>query len=121
MRKQPRLFVVIAILSICSLLSAAPASAGVLRARHRIYKDVAPTPEIWAALRFCEAGGAYDRHTGNGYYGAYQFSPRTWRGLGYTGLPHQADPAIQDEAAAKLQDRSGWGQWPGCRRKLHLH
>jgi hypothetical protein len=74
--------------------------------------------DIWAKLRRCEAGGNYTRNSGNGYYGAYQFSAATWRSLGYPGLPHQAPPEVQDEAARKLQRRSGWGQWPACSRRI---
>jgi hypothetical protein len=73
-----------------------------------------------AALRQCESGGNYRTNTGNGYYGAYQFSAGTWRSLGYSGLPHNASPATQDRAARDLQSRSGWGQWPACTRKLGL-
>jgi len=73
---------------------------------------------IWQRLRNCEAGGRYDRNSGNGYYGAYQFSAGTWRSLGYKGLPHQAPAEVQDEAARKLQARSGWGQWPACARRI---
>ncbi len=73
---------------------------------------------IWQRLRNCEAGGRYDRNSGNGYYGAYQFSAGTWRSLGYKGFPHQAPPEVQDEAARKLQARSGWGQWPACARRI---
>jgi resuscitation-promoting factor RpfB len=83
----------------------------------------APLPvgtDVWARLRNCESGGRYNIATGNGFYGAYQFMPSTWRGLGYKGLPHQAPPEVQDEAARKLQARSGWGQWPACSRKLGL-
>ena len=76
--------------------------------------------DVWAKLRRCESGGRYNINTGNGFYGAYQFVPSTWRGLGYPGMPHQAPPHIQDEAAQKLQARSGWGQWPACSRKLGL-
>ncbi len=32
----------------------------------------------WAALRECESGGNYGINTGNGYFGAYQFSQSTW-------------------------------------------
>jgi Transglycosylase-like domain len=74
----------------------------------------------FAALRKCESGGNYKIATGNGYYGAYQFDPRTWRSLGYTGLPSDAPPEVQDEAARKLLAKAGWGQWPACSRKLGL-
>jgi hypothetical protein len=77
-----------------------------------------PTGDVWARLRQCESGGRYNVNSGNGFYGAYQFHPRTWRGLGFPGLPHQAPPEMQDEAARKLQARSGWGQWPVCSRRI---
>jgi hypothetical protein len=87
--------------------------------------SVAPDPaaaggEAWAALRECESGGNYATDTGNGYYGAYQFSLATWQALGYSGLPSEAPPAIQDQAAAELQARDGWGAWPACSRELGL-
>ena len=75
--------------------------------------------DIWAALRNCEAGGVYSRNSGNGYYGAYQFSAGTWRSMG-TGyeFAHLAPPEVQDDAARRLQARSGWGQWPACSKKI---
>ena len=76
------------------------------------------TGDVWAQLRACESGGRYTTNSGNGFYGAYQFHPKTWRSLGYPGLPHQAPPEMQDEAARKLQARSGWGQWPVCSRRI---
>lgn len=96
--------------------------------RQRVVPAPTPTPVTaaagpsddltWQRLRNCEAGGRYDRNSGNGYYGAYQMSAGTWRSLGYGGLPHQAPPEVQDEAARKLQARSGWGQWPACSRRV---
>ncbi len=79
-----------------------------------------PAGGVWAELRQCESGGNYQDDTGNGYYGAYQFSLQTWVGIGYTGLPSDAPPAVQDRAARQLQARSGWGQWPACAAKLGL-
>jgi hypothetical protein len=81
---------------------------------------VAPTPVaptagasgVWACIRQHESGGDYADDTGNGYYGAYQFTLGTWESLGFSGLPSDASPATQDAAAAELQARSGWGQWP---------
>lgn len=93
----------------------------VRRYRVRTTRSFAPpTADAWARLRACEAGGNYATNTGNGYYGAYQFSLRTWRSLGYSGLPSDAAPAVQDQAAQRLQASSGWGQWPACSRALHL-
>ncbi|HEX7276357.1 MAG TPA: transglycosylase family protein [Acidimicrobiales bacterium] len=74
----------------------------------------------FSALRECESGGNYSINTGNGYYGAYQFSLSTWQGLGYGGYPHQASAAVQDQAAQELQALYGWGQWPGCSWYLGL-
>jgi hypothetical protein len=81
---------------------------------------VGGAPGVWAALRHCESNGNYADDTGNGYYGAYQFSAGTWHGLGLSGLPSQAPPSVQDQAAQRLQARSGWGQWPSCARVLGL-
>ena len=93
------------------------------RSAFRSAPAVPPPPpadgdDVWARLRRCEAGGNYSRNSGNGYYGTYQFSAETWHALGYPGLPHQAPPEVQDEAARKLQRRSGWGQWPACSRRI---
>jgi peptidoglycan hydrolase CwlO-like protein len=75
---------------------------------------------VWAALRQCESGGNYAENSGNGYYGAYQFSQQTWTYLGYPGRPDLEPPAMQDAAAQKLQAQSGWGQWPACAAALGL-
>ena len=77
-------------------------------------------PDPWAALRQCESNGNYSDDTGNGYYGAYQFTIGSWRSVGLGGLPSQAPPAQQDQAAQELQARRGWGQWPSCARRLGL-
>ncbi len=80
----------------------------------------ASSVDAWTKLRKCESGGHYDLNTGNGYYGAYQFSAKTWTKLGYSGLPHEAQPDVQDEAARKLQAKLGWAQWPACSRRVGL-
>ena len=74
----------------------------------------ASASSTWAQLRQCESGGNYSTNTGNGYYGAYQFTASTWQSLGYSGLPSNAPPAVQDEAALRLAQRSGFSQWPVC-------
>ena len=137
MRKQPRIAAALAAFLVsggmiaADIATAAPADAHTVArtarkakpryARARARRPQAPPSAVnLARLRQCESGGNYSINTGNGYYGAYQFSPRTWRGLGYAGLPHQASAAVQDEAAAKLQAQQGWRPWPGCSRKLRL-
>lgn len=77
--------------------------------------------DVWGALARCESGGNPKAVGGGGrFYGAFQFSPSTWRSLGYSGLPTDYDYGTQLAAAQKLQARSGWGQWPHCSRKLGL-
>ena len=79
-----------------------------------------PTAADWLALRTCESSDNYQENTGNGYFGAYQFSQATWTGLGYPGRPDQEPPSMQDQAAATLQAESGWGAWPSCSAALGL-
>ncbi|CAO5256719.1 transglycosylase family protein [Frankia sp. AgKG'84/4] len=83
-----------------------------------VVSQPAEAATTWAGLRQCESGGDYTTNTGNGYYGAFQFSASTWHSLGYSGLPHEASPAVQDEAALRLAQRSGFGQWPVCGRGM---
>jgi uncharacterized protein YabE (DUF348 family) len=74
-------------------------------------------------LRTCESGGNYADNTGNGYYGAYQFSLSTWQRLGYSGLPSSAPPSMQDQAIVQNTNRSGGGlasQNPGCYYKTGI-
>jgi resuscitation-promoting factor RpfA len=94
--------------SVLAALTAASAGVGLVAA-------AAPaSADIFSQIRSCESGGNYATNTGNGYYGAYQFTQGTWNSLGYSGLPSDASPATQDAAAAQLAARSGFGQWPVC-------
>lgn len=75
-------------------------------------------------LRQCESGGNYQDNTGNGYYGAYQFSASTWNSLG-TGYARAdlAPPSVQDAAIVRNTNRSGAGlagQNPGCYRSTGI-
>jgi hypothetical protein len=110
-----------------ALVAARSRPAPVVAARSSV-PPPAPAPAVvpatradpFVALRDCESGGNYGDDTGNGYYGAYQFTLGTWRSLGFGGLPSQAPAAVQDQAAQELQARRGWGQWPSCARRLGL-
>ncbi len=67
-------------------------------------------------VRNCESGGNYRINTGNGYYGAYQFSYGTWLGVGGGRYARTADNApkwAQDHMAWRLWKKQGWGPW-GC-------
>lgn len=69
----------------------------------------------FACIRQLESGNNYRAPGG----GAYQFQDATWRSLGYSGTASDAPPAVQDEAARKLQARDGWTPWttaPLCGR-----
>ena len=90
---------------------------------------VAPTPapapavsngSTWDRLAQCEAGGNWAINTGNGYYGGLQFSASSWRGVGGSGLPHQASRATQIAMGERLRAAQGWGAWPSCSSKLGL-
>jgi hypothetical protein len=79
-----------------------------------------PLGGAWLELRECESGDNYQADTGNGYYGAYQFSWSTWVNLGYPGRPDQEPYWMQDQAAQRLEAAAGWGQWPSCTAALGL-
>ncbi|WP_082570868.1 resuscitation-promoting factor [Cellulomonas sp. Root485] len=73
----------------------------------------------WAALARCESGGNPTIVSSNGlYYGLYQFSLSTWKGVGGAGLPSEASPDEQTARAKMLYNRSGAGQWPVCGKNL---
>jgi hypothetical protein len=73
------------------------------------------------ALGNCEAGMNPARNSGNGYYGAFQFSYGTWKSMN-TGY-ERADLApidVQKAAVRQLLQRSSvYNQFPGCARKMH--
>lgn len=66
------------------------------------------------AIAACESGNDYATDTGNGFYGAYQFTLATWASVGGAGNPADAPPAEQDMRAAILYARSGPSPWPVC-------
>lgn len=69
-----------------------------------------------SSIRSCESGGKYGTNTGNGFYGAYQFTQSTWNSVGGQGNPAAASPAEQDKRAAILYSREGASPWPVCGR-----
>ena len=104
-----------------SLLAAGPpVNNGLVSVVHAIVSS-GGAGGVWLQLRECESGNNYQANTGNGFYGAYQFSESTWAKLGYPGRPDLEPPGMQDAAAQKLQSESGWGQWPACSAALGLH
>lgn len=71
-------------------------------------------------LGICESGMRPATNTGNGYYGAFQFSIGTWNRMG-TGY-ERADMApldVQKDAVQRLLSRSSiYTQFPACARKM---
>ncbi|HVE47785.1 MAG TPA: transglycosylase family protein [Acidimicrobiales bacterium] len=125
MRKQPRSTASFAMLTLTATLVATSSmffpEPALGHGAHRARVAAPPTPANFEKLRSCESAGNYSAvNKSNLYFGAYQFSPKTWQSLGYVGLPHQATPDVQDEAARRLQAKAGWRQWPGCSRRLRL-
>lgn len=75
------------------------------------------------ALGRCESGMTATRNSGNGYYGAFQFSAGTWRSNApdpyKSVLPHQAPLDAQKQAVQNLLSRSSiFNQFPGCAKKM---
>lgn len=68
----------------------------------------------------CESGLTATRNSGNGYYGAFQFSIGTWNSM-QTGY-ERADLApleVQISAVQRLVQRSSiFTQFPGCARRM---
>ncbi len=72
----------------------------------------------WGALARCESGGNPNAVNPAGYYGLYQFSIPTWRGVGGSGVPTQASSGEQTYRAQKLYAAQGRSPWPYCGRFL---
>jgi hypothetical protein len=74
-------------------------------------------------LRTCESGGNYAENTGNGYYGAYQFSIATWNhwNTGYARAD-LAPASVQDATIIEntLATAGLSTQNPGCYVKMGL-
>lgn len=84
------------------------------------YAGGALSPAQINFLGNCESGMRANTNTGNGYYGAFQFSIPTWNAMG-TGYS-RADLApldVQIMAVQKLLSRSSiFSQFPGCANKM---
>lgn len=63
----------------------------------------------------CESGHRPHINTGNGHYGAYQFTLSSWRWVGGHGYPHTKTMRRQTVLARRLRDRQGGANaWPYC-------
>ena len=81
----------------------------------RRWRRTARPHRAWLAqVRQCESGGRYGTATGNGYFGAYQFTLSSWHAVGGQGYPHRAPPVEQDYRAVRLLWLQGRRAWPVC-------
>jgi resuscitation-promoting factor RpfB len=72
---------------------------------------------IWDCIAHFESGGNPAENTGNGYFGAFQFTLSTWRSAGGgPGLPSDYSYATQLAVAEVVQQQQGWGAWPNTSR-----
>jgi resuscitation-promoting factor RpfB len=68
---------------------------------------------VWACIAQHESGGNPAANTGNGFYGAFQFTLASWQAVGGPpGLPSNYPLSVQLHYAEVLQAQSGWGNWP---------
>ncbi len=75
--------------------------------------------DVWTRLARCESGGNPRAVGGRGkFFGAFQFTLQSWRGVGMSGNPIDYSYADQLAAAKRLQARSGWRNWPVCSRRV---
>jgi chromosome segregation ATPase len=100
--------------SMRALLARVNGELGALVAAEQARRDAAhrsrggrPGGGTWDCIRQLESGNNYSEPGG----GAYQFLDSTWHALGYSGTASDAPPEQQDQAAVRLQQQSGWGQW----------
>ncbi len=105
-------------------LAAQQEAAAKAKAEVAITKPVAVTApagdDAFRQLSYCEAGGDYTRNSGNGYYGAYQYSLGTWNDFDGYARPDLAPASVQDAKAHADVAARGWSAWPACARKLGL-
>jgi LysM repeat protein len=71
---------------------------------------------VWSCIAEHESGGNPTTDTGNGYYGAFQFTLGSWQAAGGSGNPANASYAEQLSRAERLQSIVGWGAWPNTSR-----
>lgn len=75
-----------------------------------------PSDELLDRLAYCETGGTMDpaTNTGNGFYGAFQFTIGTWWSVGGEGYPSDHPYEVQRDLARTLILQAGWSQFPTC-------
>jgi len=78
---------------------------------------ISATGGVWACIAHYESGGNPAENTGNGFYGAFQFTLSTWQAAGGgPGLPSDYSYSQQLVIAERVQQMQGWGAWPNTSR-----
>jgi soluble lytic murein transglycosylase-like protein len=118
-----------AVLTTLAPLGAGTAAAATLRSKVTARHSAGPASHTrasrradrlnWKALARCEADGNPRAANPAGYYGLYQFTVATWRGVGGHGYPNHASRSEQTLRAKKLFRRAGSSPWPTCGRLLY--
>jgi Transglycosylase-like domain/Putative peptidoglycan binding domain len=86
-----------------------------LRARSSSSSAGASAAAVLQRIAICESGGDPTAVSADGrYFGKYQFSRATWRGVGGRGNPARASEGEQDRRALILYRRAGTSPWPNC-------
>lgn len=79
---------------------------------------------VWDRLAQCETGGNWSHPTvSGGFSGGLMFHYATWNAYGGQAYAATASGATREQqiiVAEKILAAGGWGQWPGCSRKLGL-
>lgn len=88
------------------------------RLRQAVAQGVPWDIRKWLLVGACESGLRADTATGNGFWGALQFTLSSWRAVGGRGLPSQASLVEQLYRGELLQRLQGWNAWPVCARGL---
>jgi len=71
--------------------------------------------KAWAdSTASCESGHNPRTNTGNGFYGAFQFTASTAAAAGFQTLPHLTSWYEQAVRAVRWRNIAGSGQWPVC-------
>lgn len=99
----------------CNTLACDVRVAHKMGLRHKL-KVIAPYKGWLAKIRACESGSRWQIATGNGFYGAYQFTQKSWQAVGGRGMPQNASRVEQSYRAVLLLKAQGPTAWPVCSR-----
>lgn len=79
------------------------------------WRNLSAYDKAWAInTSSCESGRNPTTNTGNGYYGAFQFSASTAYAAGFQTLPHYTSLHEQDVRSVRWRNIAGASQWPVC-------